>query len=61
MKHKFFIFYSNSTFETVSKLNDTLIRLIESGVISYIYDIEKNELKAKTEKGIQDLKVPLIN
>jgi len=60
MKHKYFIFYSNNTFESVVKIDATLNRLIENGVINFIYDIEKNELKAKTNEGIKDLQVPFI-
>lgn len=60
MKHKYFILYNNSTFEAVSKLNDTLLRQLESGIIMLIYDIEKNEVKGKTNEGIKDLEVPFI-
>jgi hypothetical protein len=52
--------YNNSTFESVSKLNDTLLRQLESGVIMLIYDIENNKVKGKTKEGIMDLEVPFI-
>lgn len=60
MKHKFFILYSNNQVESVSKLNDTLIRQIETGVIAFAYDIENNTVKGKTDKGLQDIQVPFI-
>jgi hypothetical protein len=60
MKHKYFILYNNNTFESVSKIDGTLLRLIDSGIIILIYDIEKNIVKGKTKDGIVNLEVPFI-
>jgi hypothetical protein len=60
LKPKYFIFYSNNHAESVMEINDTLIRMIENGMIILIYDIEKNELKGKTNEGIKDIKIPFI-
>ena len=60
MKHKFLIFYSNNTFESVKELDKNAHRLIAKRVINFIYDIEKNIIIGITENGGQDMTVDLV-
>lgn len=60
MKHKYFILYSNGQVESVEKIDDTLLRLVENSVISLIYDIEKNVVKSNSKEGLKEIKVPLV-
>ena len=61
MKHKFLVLYKTGQLESMSKIDNTLTRLVENGVITFIYDIEKNEIKGNTAEGVQDIQVNFIS
>lgn len=59
-EHKYFVLYSNNTFESLTKLDDTIERLLKNGVISLIYDIENNIVTGNTPEGIKKMNVTHI-
>jgi len=51
MKPNYLIMYKTGQMETREELNETILHLVEIGVINLIYDIKKNKMKGMDEKG----------
>jgi hypothetical protein len=61
MKNKFLIAYSNNMFESKEVIGDEEIRLLNKGVINYIYDVESNQINGLTNEGIKKIDIEHIS